>query len=77
MDVVLLAQSNETFDPEKSYATFNFNNPPRRDVILLPAHGFIAIALKPDNPGAWLVHCHIAWHASAGRCNSRDDIAPS
>jgi len=19
-----------------------------------------------DNPGAWLVHCHIAWHASQG-----------
>ena len=20
----------------------------------------------PDNPGAWLFHCHIAWHASNG-----------
>lgn len=20
----------------------------------------------PDNPGAWLCHCHIAWHASEG-----------
>ena len=61
MDVVLLAQSNTTFDPVNSYKTFNFVNPPRRDVVLLPAGGFIAIAFKPDNPGAWLVHCHIAW----------------
>lgn len=24
------------------------------------------MAFKLDNPGAWLVHCHIAWHASQG-----------
>lgn len=66
MDIVVLAQSNTTFDPVTSYDTFNFVNPPRRDVVLLPAGGFVAIAFKPDNPGAWLMHCHIAWHASAG-----------
>lgn len=66
MDIVLLAQSNTTFDPATSFDTFNFVNPPRRDVVLLPADGYIAIAFKPDNPGAWLMHCHIAWHASAG-----------
>jgi hypothetical protein len=26
----------------------------------------VAIAFRADNPGAWAVHCHIAWHASAG-----------
>lgn len=67
MDVVLLAQNNTTFDPAASFSTFNFVNPPRRDVVLLPGGGYIAIAFKPDNPGAWLVHCHIAWHASAGK----------
>lgn len=61
MDVVVLAQSNTTFDPVNSYKTFNFVNPVRRDVVLLPAGGYIAIAFRPDNPGAWLVHCHIAW----------------
>lgn len=66
MDVVLLAQSNTTFDPASSYQDFRFDNPPRRDVVLLPAGGYIAIAFKPDNPGVWLLHCHIAWHASAG-----------
>lgn len=42
------------------------DNPPRRDVVLLPAGGYIVIAFKADNPGAWLIHCHIAWHASSG-----------
>lgn len=75
MDVVLLAQSNTTFDPAASFDTFNFVNPPRRDVVLLPANGYIAIAFKPDNPGAWLMHCHIAWHASAGKFHARPLLA--
>jgi hypothetical protein len=41
-------------------------NPPRRDVVLLPRDGYIVIAFKADNPGAWLVHCHIAFHISEG-----------
>lgn len=73
MDVVLLDQKNTTFDPVNSYNDFNFVNPPRRDVVLLPAGGYIAIAFKPDNPGVWLLHCHIAWHASAGK-SSRFDL---
>ncbi|KAJ9623971.1 laccase, multicopper oxidase, benzenediol:oxygen oxidorectuctase [Taxawa tesnikishii (nom. ined.)] len=44
----------------------NFGNPPRRDVAMLPSGGWLAFAFKADNPGAWLMHCHIAWHASGG-----------
>ena len=43
-----------------------FVNPPRRDVALLPKGGYLIIAFKADNPGSWLLHCHIAWHASSG-----------
>ena len=42
------------------------NNPARRDVVLLPKNGFVVIAFKTDNPGTWLMHCHIALHASSG-----------
>ncbi|KAK4183168.1 laccase [Podospora australis] len=41
-------------------------NPVRRDVTMLPARGWVLIAFKSDNPGAWLFHCHIAWHVSGG-----------
>ncbi|KAG0641401.1 laccase 2 [Tuber brumale] len=41
-------------------------NPVRRDVALLPASGYLVIAFKNDNPGAWLMHCHIAWHLNMG-----------
>jgi multicopper oxidase len=42
------------------------DNPPRRDVVLLPTNGYVVIAFKADNPGPWLVHCHIAFHISEG-----------
>jgi len=44
----------------------NFNNPTRRDVTLLPAWGWLVVAFITNNPGAWLMHCHIAWHVSQG-----------
>ena len=63
-DFWVLAQSTGVFDGTTS--SFNTANPPRRDVATLPGNGYLAIAFKLDNPGAWLVHCHIAWHASQG-----------
>jgi hypothetical protein len=47
-------------------ANWDLTNPPRRDVATLPGNGYLAIAFKKDNPGSWLLHCHIAWHASQG-----------
>jgi len=63
-DFVILAQGNTTFDP--TVVKPNLNNPTRRDVAMLPASGYLWIAFQVDNPGAWLMHCHIAWHASSG-----------
>lgn len=33
---------------------------------MLPASGYLVLAWKSDNPGAWLMHCHIGWHVSLG-----------
>ncbi|KAL4918819.1 multicopper oxidase [Aspergillus aurantiobrunneus] len=64
-DFALLQQSSEPYVNETSLNP-KYTNPPRRDVVLLPRNGFIVIAFRTDNPGAWAVHCHIGWHASAG-----------
>lgn len=63
-DFAVLQQSNQSFTEERLNP--QYDNPPRRDVVLVPANGFVAIAFKADNPGVWLLHCHIAWHASSG-----------
>ena len=66
-DFAILAQENRVFnESDITNGTFRYNNPPRRDVALLPAGGYLAIAFKTDNPGIWILHCHIAWHASSG-----------
>jgi hypothetical protein len=33
---------------------------------MLPSLGSLLIAFKTDNPGAWLLHCHIGWHTAQG-----------
>ncbi|OAA65495.1 laccase [Niveomyces insectorum RCEF 264] len=42
------------------------NNPVRRDATMLPSFGWLLVAFEATNPGAWVFHCHIAWHASEG-----------
>lgn len=60
----MIGQANGTFDLATS--ELNLVNPPRRDVASLPANGYLAMAFRKDNPGSWIIHCHIAWHASEG-----------
>lgn len=62
-DFLILAQGTGTYS---SSITLNLDNPPRRDTAMLPSSGYLVIAFKTDNPGAWLMHCHIGWHASEG-----------
>ncbi|ATY60162.1 laccase-1 precursor [Cordyceps militaris] len=41
-------------------------NPPRRDTALLPGSGYLVIGFVTDNPGVWLMHCHIGYHVETG-----------
>ncbi|OQV04908.1 hypothetical protein CLAIMM_09722 [Cladophialophora immunda] len=47
-------------------ANLTLANPPRRDVAFLPDKGYLILAFRADNPGVWIMHCHIAFHASSG-----------
>ncbi|KAH6654064.1 multicopper oxidase [Truncatella angustata] len=49
-----------------SDVSLELKNPPRRDVAMLAPDGYLVIAFVTDNPGVWLMHCHIGWHASQG-----------
>ena len=64
-DFAILEQAeHKEWDPY--HMNLKLINPPRRDVVLLPKDGYVVIAFKADNPGPWLVHCHIAFHISMG-----------
>lgn len=63
-DFYVLAQGTGTYS--SATTTLNLDNPARRDTTILPASGHLVIAFYTDNPGAWLMHCHIGWHTSEG-----------
>jgi iron transport multicopper oxidase len=29
-------------------------------------HGYVVLRFTADNPGVWILHCHIDWHLDAG-----------
>ncbi|KAH8930456.1 multicopper oxidase [Atractiella rhizophila] len=45
---------------------FNTTNPVRRDTVVIPGGGYAVLRFANDNPGVWVVHCHIAWHLASG-----------
>lgn len=62
-DYYVLARGSGSYSAANSVT---LNNPPRRDTEMLPALGWMLIAFLSDNPGAWLLHCHIGWHLQDG-----------
>ncbi|TFY75864.1 hypothetical protein EWM64_g8147 [Hericium alpestre] len=49
-------------------SSFNFENPVLRDTVAMGAEegDDIVIRFVTDNPGPWIIHCHIDWHLSVG-----------
>jgi multicopper oxidase len=44
----------------------------RKDTVLLPPMARAEVDLVADNPGAWMLHCHNAYHAEAGMMTRLD-----
>lgn len=62
-NMYILHEGNGTWDG----TIINRNNPQRRDVIQVQGNGHVVVQFDAaDNPGVWPLHCHIAWHVSAG-----------
>lgn len=37
-----------------------------RDTVLVPANGTVKIQFDTDNPGNWMIHCHVLYHSEGG-----------
>ncbi|KAK7045822.1 laccase, multicopper oxidase, benzenediol:oxygen oxidorectuctase [Paramarasmius palmivorus] len=58
-----------TFDVVRSAGSsdYNFVNPIRRDVVNAGSTSDnVTIRFRTDNPGPWIMHCHIDWHLENG-----------
>ncbi len=38
----------------------------RRDTVIVQGGGYVVLHFRADNPGVWLLHCHVSWHIEAG-----------
>lgn len=65
-DFLVVAQGVGSYTLPSQGIHFAPNTLPKRDTAMLPAQGYLALAFRSDNPGAWLLHCHIGWHLEQG-----------
>ncbi|PKA66886.1 Laccase-3 [Apostasia shenzhenica] len=62
----VLARGKGNFDRRRDEGKFNLVDPPKRNTIGVPAGGWAVIRFVADNPGVWLMHCHIDSHLTWG-----------
>ncbi|XP_052173909.1 laccase-7-like isoform X2 [Diospyros lotus] len=67
MDFYVLAQGFGNYDPVNDPKKFNLVNPQRRNTIAMPADGWAVIRFRANNPGTWLLHCHVDMHLLWGQ----------
>lgn len=53
-------------NPPLNETALSTGNPMRRDTVTVPSGGAAYLRFRSDNPGAWLMHCHIDFHLTAG-----------
>ncbi|KAL2497907.1 Laccase-14 [Abeliophyllum distichum] len=54
------------FDKDRDPLNYNLFDPPLQNTIAVPRNGWTTIRFKANNPGVWLLHCHLERHISWG-----------
>ncbi|XP_050210495.1 laccase-12-like [Mercurialis annua] len=65
-DFYIVAEGFGNFDAKKDTAKFNLVDPPMRNTVGVPVNGWAVIRFVADNPGVWLMHCHLDVHINWG-----------
>ncbi|CAN1744826.1 LAC5 [Linum perenne] len=65
-DFYIIAEGFGNFDPEVDTAKFNLVDPPMRNTVAVPTNGWAVIRFLADNPGVWIMHCHLDVHIAWG-----------
>jgi L-ascorbate oxidase len=62
----LLGYGQGPWDPNESWKTLNYVDPPLKDTLTTFPFGWTAIRFVADNPGLQMLHCHIETHTVMG-----------
>ncbi|KAF7147128.1 hypothetical protein RHSIM_Rhsim03G0147700 [Rhododendron simsii] len=65
-DFYIVAEGFGNFNPQTDTAKFNLVDPPMRNTASVPVGGWAVIRFVADNPGTWLLHCHLDVHITWG-----------
>ncbi|XP_038722665.1 laccase-12-like [Tripterygium wilfordii] len=65
-DFYILAEGFGNFNPKTDTSKFNLVDPPQRNTVAVPVNGWAVIRFVADNPGVWLMHCHLDVHIAWG-----------
>ncbi|PON79099.1 Laccase [Parasponia andersonii] len=65
-DFYIVAEGFGNFNPTTDTKKFNLVDPPLRNTVAVPVNGWAVIRFVADNPGAWLMHCHLDVHITWG-----------
>ncbi|KAK4784529.1 hypothetical protein SAY86_018897 [Trapa natans] len=65
-DFYIIAEGFGNFNPNTDPSKFNLVDPPMRNTVAVPVNGWAVIRFVADNPGAWIMHCHLDVHITWG-----------
>ncbi|PIA59570.1 hypothetical protein AQUCO_00400451v1 [Aquilegia coerulea] len=65
-DFYIVAEGFGNFNAKKHTSQFNLIDPPIRNTVAVPVGGWAVIRFVADNPGVWLMHCHLDVHITWG-----------
>ncbi|KAK6135768.1 hypothetical protein DH2020_030463 [Rehmannia glutinosa] len=65
-DFYIIAEGFGNFNPSRDTTKFNLVDPPLRNTASVPVGGWAVIRFVADNPGVWLLHCHLDVHITWG-----------
>ncbi|KAL4291033.1 hypothetical protein GQ457_14G026400 [Hibiscus cannabinus] len=65
-DFYFVAEGFGNFDPKTDTSKFNLIDPPLRNTAAVPVNGWAVIRFVADNPGVWIMHCHLDVHITWG-----------
>ncbi|XP_062231576.1 putative laccase-11 [Phragmites australis] len=65
-DFYVVGQGFGNYDANNDTAKYNLVDPVQRNTISVPTAGWVAIRFVADNPGVWIMHCHLDVHLSWG-----------
>ncbi|KAE8695474.1 Laccase-3 [Hibiscus syriacus] len=65
-DFYIIAEGFGNFDRKTDTSKFNLVDPPLRNTAAVPVNGWAVIRFVADNPGVWIMHCHLDVHITWG-----------